>query len=336
MRLAGLTVPGNLLFFGEYAVLEEGGLGIAAAIERRVVIEVVPAPELSILGRSGRARVEWTPRRAVQGAASQGQERAVGESSGDLLGAVVQACDRSLARPEGREADYPLRLTVDSTALFDPNGAKSGFGSSAAVAVGVTAALLRWDPAEELPSDALLFETALAAHRAFQDGRGSGYDIAASLEGGLLLFTGGLRPSFRRVSLPWLPPFCLVHTEHPVKTPGAITRYLAWKRRRPQEADRFLHRSNEAIRAILAAATWEEALPIMVEATRLGIWLGREIEVPAELGAAGGLPGQPLGAASLLKAVGAGDELGVLWAPRGQRLPQLPEPVAPAGIVWSV
>jgi len=343
--MARLSVPGNLLLFGEYAVLEEGGLGLAVAIERRVVVDLSPARELSILGRWGGESTEWRPRGAPasearrQPDAARGGEpppaAAPGDQPPDLLGAAVAACDRMLARPDGRADDYPLRLTVDSAALYEPGRAKSGFGSSAAVAVGVTAALLRAARAEEAGFEGMVFEAALAAHRVHQGGRGSGYDIAASLAGGLLLFTGGPCPSYRRLSLPWLPDFSLIQTEHPVKTPGAIGRYLAWKRRKPQEADRFLRRSNEVVLQILAATTLEAARPAIIEATRLGLWLGREIGVPAEipLRAAPGEP--PLGDGLLLKALGAGNEIGAIWAPPDEPRPGLPAVIAVAGLSWN-
>ena len=46
-----LTVPGNLLLAGEYAVLEEGGLGAALAVEPRLTVTVFPAERWEIVGR---------------------------------------------------------------------------------------------------------------------------------------------------------------------------------------------------------------------------------------------------------------------------------------------
>ena len=46
-----LSAPANLLLLGEYAVLEEGGLGLALAVERRARITVEPSDGLEVLGR---------------------------------------------------------------------------------------------------------------------------------------------------------------------------------------------------------------------------------------------------------------------------------------------
>jgi len=340
-----LTVPGNLLLFGEYAVLEEGGLGIAVAIERRVVVDLSPAPKLSILGRWGAETTEWHPRGAPATGAGRQPVAARGgdeppdagpaDHPPDLLSAAVAACDSTLKRPRSREADYPLRLTVDSSALYEAGRAKSGFGSSAAVAAGVAAALLRSAGTQEAGSERVVFETSLAAHRAHQGGRGSGYDVATSIAGGMLLFTGGRRPSFRTLSLPLLLDFSLIQTERLVKTPGAIGRYFDWKERKPEEANRFLRRSNETIQTLLAATSWQAARPAIVEATRLSLWLGREIGVTAEIPDRAVSGDQPLGDGLLLKALGAGNELGAIWAAPGEARLGSPAAIADRGLVWS-
>ncbi len=351
--MALLTVPGNLLLFCEYAVLEEGGLGIAVAIERRVIVDLSPAPELSIFGRWGAESTEWHPRAAPESevgrqsiagraaderapaGAGPAEDAVSADGPPDLLTAAVAACDRALLRPRSREGDYPVRLTVDSSALYEAGRAKSGFGSSAAVAVGVTAALLGSAGVEEARSERVLFETSLAAHRTHQGGSGSGYDVATSIAGGMLLFSGGRRPSFRRASLPFLLDFSLVQTQQPVKTPGAIGRYLDWKRRKPQEADRYLRRSNEIIQALLSATSWQDARPAIAEATELGLRLGREIGVPAEIPLPAALEEQPHRDAFSLKALGAGNELGAIWASPGEPRLGTPAPIADRGLSWN-
>lgn len=95
-----------------------------------------------------------------------------------------------------------LEIFVDSSALFKPNGDKMGLGSSAAVVAGLTLALTGLKR-----EDAYL--KAIEIHRAFQGGRGSGYDVAASLFGAISdstskpltsgLFIGGKVPTYTPV-----------------------------------------------------------------------------------------------------------------------------------------
>ena len=56
-----LTVPGNLLLAGEYAVLVEGGLGLACAVEARVHVTWHPSDRLKIRARFEDRVILWTP-----------------------------------------------------------------------------------------------------------------------------------------------------------------------------------------------------------------------------------------------------------------------------------
>lgn len=72
-------------------------------------------------------------------------------------------------------------LTCDVSELYE-EGIKLGLGSSAASAVAICAAVLGNDDPQAV------FPTALRAHRAFQGGRGSGADVAASTYGGTISY----------------------------------------------------------------------------------------------------------------------------------------------------
>lgn len=309
---ASLSVPGNLLLLGEYAVLEEGGLGLALAVEPRVRLAAQPARPaagqggLRIEGAWGERVVRWSPERP-------------GESP--LFRAVVEACRERLAAL-GVSALPAGRIVVDSSALVSwaggspkggsPKGGgraggarKSGLGSSAAAAVGLSFALFRLAGilAEALAEEALA--AALEGHRRAQGGRGSGYDVYASAHGGLGLFTGGRRPRWEPRRLEWLPPLCLFRGPRCVSTASAVGRYEAWKRRDPAGAGRFLRRSNENLLAFLRSRSWEEARRHLQLGRELGIGLGEAIGVDARLEPPAG------SAAGLVKALGAGNELGL-------------------------
>ena len=59
-----LTVPGNILLAGEYAVLVEGGLGLACAVEPRVHVTWHPSDTLKIRARFEDQQTFWTPQGA--------------------------------------------------------------------------------------------------------------------------------------------------------------------------------------------------------------------------------------------------------------------------------
>ena len=284
-----LTVPGNLLLLGEYAVLEEGGLGIAVALERRLVVRAEPADELTIVGSRGGFSETW--RRSDRGPPG-------------LPSAIVGAVERELGAQGLEGKRPPLLLYVDSSAFFDSDGNKIGLGSSAAVAVGIAQVLLRYSGIEGRALADSTFSAALGGHRAYQGGHGSGYDIAASLYGGYGLFKGGEKPTFERLALPWMRPFALLRGETSVDTTHAIERYGEWKRRYPSAAKAFFEASNEVVHTFAAAGTWMEASNRLKEGSRLGIELGAAIGVNARIARLEGRIG---------KALGAGDELGALW-----------------------
>lgn len=295
------SVPANLLLLGEYAVMEEGGLGVAAAAEPRVRITVLPPQTtgagLVVIGRMGGGVLRWSP------GAGRDDSRAA------LLEAAVEVCCRA-GLPAGT-------VEADSTAFF-PAGRKVGFGSSAAASVGLCWALLALAAGAPPPPFAVL-EAALEAHRRAQGGRGSGYDVFASFHGGVGLFCGGAQPTWRPLHLPWLEPLYLFYGERSVPTPGAIERYHAWRRRRPAEARRFLEDSNRDVEGFVRSSSRREALEWFRRCRDRGLRLGEAIGVEARIAAPDGVkPGQ-------CKALGAGNELGLF-------LPEQPREQAIAGL----
>jgi phosphomevalonate kinase len=298
------SVPANLLLLGEYAVLEEGGLGLAVAVDPRVRISAAPGRPGAGLEVAARMDVElrWTPR------GPRGDPRTA------LLAAAVEVCC---------PADPPAgTIEVDSSDFFF-GGRKGGFGSSAAAAVGLCWALLAL-AAGAPPQPAGVLEAALAAHRRAQGGRGSGYDVFASFHGGAGLFVGGARPSWRPLDLPWLEPLYLFHGESSLSTPGAIGKYREWRLRRPGEARGFLEESNRLVSSFSRAASRGEALVSLRRCRELGLRLGEAIGVPASMQPPDDRDGIR---AEDCKALGAGNELGLAFP---ERPPQLP-PDGPPG-----
>lgn len=327
MRPQTVRVPGNVLLIGEYAVLEEGGLGIAIAPDLRVRATRTPGVPPQVTGFYPGGGDAWRP------SPHAGARTPEPAQAGGLLSAVVEHL-MVWAASNGR-SDLPDALgsiLVDSSALFDVNGRKQGLGSSAAVTTALTALVAgNGTPAETMLS------AAVDAHRHAQAGRGSGYDVASSLYGGTILFSGGAAPQAQRLELPWLGRIALFDGPHTVRTTTAVGAYLRWTERKPAEAREFVKRSNELVRAFAAQApeSPERAAAILKDYRQLGEDLGRRIGVPAEI------PTPPLSSGGWFgfKAVGAGCELGVAVedarvsgsAPAGLRC----TPVSTEGVRWE-
>jgi phosphomevalonate kinase len=319
-----LSVPGNLLLLGEYAVTEEGGLGLAMAVDRRVVVDTEPAPTLIVEGRWGGEAVRWS---------------GDSDNSSPLIAAVVETwreqlytrgiCIPAGQAPEAGESREPsARILVDSSAFFT-GGRKSGFGSSAAVTVALTCALLSLSGFAGTQLLRCAARLALLAHRRSQGGRGSGYDVYASLYGGIGCLSGGAEPSWQALELPWLPPLYVFRGPASVSTPNSLEHYERWKSCDPSAWSSFLEQSNRAVRRFLQADSWSQARRAFIDSKQLGLGLGERIGVSAAIEAPDSLNPQ------LFKALGAGNELGIYLSETPAVEPAL-EAVAPAreGVRW--
>jgi phosphomevalonate kinase len=295
-----VSVPGSILLLGEYAVLEEGGLGLAMAVERRVQISSAPAESLSIHGAWPGGSSVWTPRDA---------------SASPLITAVVGAVEKWLREPDDRKISWGVRITVDSSALFSVDGRKSGLGSSAAVTAGLVFALLRAAGRRSTSTDDAVLPLAIRAHRAAQGGVGSGYDVSTSFHGGMGIFHGGALPLWEPCRLREDPVVFLFPGPSPVSTSESIRRYALWKKTNPDDARAFLEESNRNVGEFVRARSAAEAALWLRACRDLGITLGRSIGVPAEIRTPSGLE------ASSCKALGAGNELGACIMPRGSAAP---------------
>jgi len=317
-----LTVPGNLLLAGEYAVLEEGGLGAAVAVEPRLVITVFPSDHWVIAGRWIGGEEQWDP--------ESGQTPTFAGSL--FLKALELLEQRGDERGRKWSRRVPAaRLEMDSSNFFDAQGRKKGYGSSAAVAAGLTAALARLGEREDLVSCS---QIAVAAHRHAQGGAGSGYDVTVSWFGGFGLFVGGEVPRWEPADPSSLPPLALFAGPEAVRTVGSIARYLQWKLDNPRTAHDFLDASNAAVGSLVKARR-----PALLEAWQaaktLGLEVGNQIDSDASLAVPEGLPPQ-----TFVKALGAGNETGIAVAPTegfGNPMPPglVPLQISPEGVRWE-
>ncbi|MGD9939843.1 MAG: hypothetical protein AB7T74_08600 [Clostridia bacterium] len=302
-----LSVPGNLLLAGEYLVLDEGGQGLAVAVEPRLSASASPSPARtwSVRAIMGKTSILWQPE------AGSGVGSDDGSGSGEALPlakAMLKACADSL-EARGRPMPGPLAIEVDSSAFFSPDGRKTGFGSSAAAAVALAMLIGRATGFTEAELVDFSAEAALAGHRTAQGGRGSGYDVFASLHGGCGIFTGGIKPGWK--ALGRLPALQAVLVPGPaaVRSSEAVNAFRLCLASQGMKTRAILDALRSGVDAIIDATVSGNA-----DAFRAAL---------AQAGAAGRLLGETIGFSAFIappagfeslrvKALGAGNELGLM------------------------
>ncbi len=320
-----LAVPANLLLFGEYTILDDGGIGISCATEPYMSAEIIPAPELIIESHMPQGRLIYRPF----------SEPTYSDTTANFLVQLTDALIEVLELSE-KAQQSGIRIVVDSRPFFSNDDTKLGLGSSAALTVALSAALMIVYYDHDISDREALMPVAVAAHRSAQGGRGSGYDIAASLHGGWGYFHGGLRPKWEPCHLSWMPHLALWFSDNAVLTPQAIRRYYLWAHRNSRAHQEYLHINAQAIRQLVRARVWSEAQPVAQQLADISVELGRQIGVPATI------PSQlqqQLNQLSergdyLCKALGAGDELFLIASSQpssyGQRVT-----LASQGLHWQ-
>ncbi|MFC1760812.1 mevalonate kinase [Planctomycetota bacterium] len=302
----GLSVPGNLLLAGEFAVLTKGGLGLTCAVDRRVTCSWQAHDRLEVHTCFAGQQKQWTP----------------GDSTTlSLLERVYRTViQNGMSLP-------PVRVAIDSSALYHDDGRKAGLGSSAAVTVAWAAALL-YLTTNSLPTADAVFALALEAHRQAQAGRGSGYDVACSTYGGVGLLTGGAQPTLTHLSPAYPMSFYLKSAPQPIYTTSALVQWENWQHRFRDDWLAFRHRSQEVVKRLAQAETSDVFAFTMRSAAALGEALNRHLGV---WNTDNHYVTADLRHAPFVKALGAGNELyAVGCAPNDpQRIP-----VATEGLRW--
>jgi len=280
-------VPGNLLLFGEYIVTESGGKGIGAAIDTHAIITAKRSDKTSVLCRYQGNSHFWD-----------------GESPLNvelpLIACVLKHIELLSPLPS-------LEISIDTSHFSYPDGRKKGFGSSAAVVAGLTYLLLYFisSKAPDLLKD--VFPLALKIHRDFQGGRGSGYDVAASLFGGLGLFTGGELPCWEPININWSEHLFLLPGEEVSSTKAFLKQFHAFKTKNPEQAQAFFTETNGLTEQIAVCKNIEEASCIFTEACALNTKMHEAIGASVEGSYLNcklknyfqaGFSGKPLGAGS--------------------------------------
>ena len=239
------SAPGKVILCGEYAVLR-GAPAVVMAVDRRAVVTVEPGGDgTRCIGLGGRTDTR-------------------------LVDCVLSALRRE--RPAAQ-------LTLD-TGAFRDGSEKLGIGSSAALAAALTAALATDDSKGREQ-----FETAQQAHREFQQGRGSGADVAASHAGGIIVYRMH-DAATHTVSWPFGLHYSLFWTGKSVSTKERVTRFDASAEHpatgallTAAEDLASVWQAGGAADVLAGYGPYMEALTEFDEAHRLGIFDGGHAEL---------------------------------------------------------
>jgi len=196
------SAPGSLLIAGEYLVTEEGGKGICLAAGGRATMQKEQSTDFELRSIYAEGFQSWKPGNPAENS---------------LCYYVWEEAKKSNSLWEESR-----RITVNTSALYSSDGEKLGFGSSAVAALLFSRALNRSDDNSDI------MNTAILAHRKWQQGYSSGYDIFTSANGGAGCFTGGLSPSWGKLNWPNLK-YWLLRGPVSVSSARALRRYKAWK-----------------------------------------------------------------------------------------------------------
>lgn len=256
LNIVEATAPGKQVLTGEYAVLA-GAPALAAAIDRRVTCRISPA-----------STGNWS-------FVSHGFEARAAHPREDLPDTGPAALARFALMSleiDPRTLPEHLQIKIDSRPFYQDRE-KLGFGSSAACAVTVTAALAK------LAGATSTLDHALATHRGLQGRAGSGVDVAASFRGGVIRFQDG-RAQITR--LPSDTHHMFVFTGEGADTPTLVRRFDTWRGQGSPPELRALVRSATAIADSGAdffdmLAEYIEVLLALDRAARIGIFSARHV-----------------------------------------------------------
>lgn len=250
--MAEARAPGKLLLTGEYAVLD-GAPAVTVAIGG-------PARAIALVADAWRLRDPVTARASgfrLKAPDHVRWEDALADEQAALPTAVLAEC---LRRWPDALQQQPLELCLDTSAFVQVVGdrpRKLGLGSSAALVVALFGAVSKACRLQVPPAE--MRAGCLAAHRAFQQGRGSGVDVLTAIGGGLLI----CRPvdrDLRAETLRWPTNLYLVvvWTGRSASTPALISRYEDFRVRQPKAFARECDRLSDA--AERAGRAWRNGL----------------------------------------------------------------------------
>ena len=271
------SAPGKVILCGEYSVLEAHP-ALVLAVDRRVHVELAQLPLPQGTAKfvkvicpgylSGSVRLHW-----------QGEHLSAPAGSGlDMLLVILNELLAAAVNTSAfRQNAWQLR--IDSRELFDAEN-KLGLGSSAALCAALDSALRTLGIGSD--ADSLASQNDVLArrwlrlheiHSLAQGKRGSGVDIAASLNGACSQFvSAGADTVLRQYELPRGLHLAYVWTGASASTPAYLRSLSDWKLENPdgyRQAMDAMGRSMSTVIEASEAPVFIEALAQFTQALRM-------------------------------------------------------------------
>lgn len=343
-----IKVPGKLMIAGEFAVLEPYQKLIVMAVNRFVYATLAESSMNAVtLQDFNLQQLIWDFK--------EGEVKI--HSQDERVHFVADAMTISLRYLQERNINpASFSLSIKSE-LDDASGIKYGLGSSAAVVTAVIKAILQnYLPHE--PTAMLLFKLSAISHVKTQ-GNGSGADVAASSNGGMLQYasfeadwlkgayehTTSITPLLDRewtyltlspIHLPKDVHICIGWTGKPASTAKLVDQVLGLKEDDPDRFQQFLTESKQAVAAFIQGME-QDNIPLLLEGVSknrhalasVGEASGADIETPllatlCNLAEQYGGAGKPSGA--------GGGDCGIAFMPSKEQAEALMEAWEVAGI----
>ncbi|SRR3989344_2710593 len=170
-----VSAPGKLMIAGEWSVLEPGNPCIVAAVDKRVHAEVHKSDKLVIELKDFNKKTTGS---FIGGG--------IKWDSDDKVFAFAKAAVETTLKFLGKTEAF--RLVTYGSSDMEINGAKLGFGSSAAAIVAMNHAILRFFSYDDAKFTVKLYKLGTIANYIAQGKVGSSFDIAASVYGNVLVY----------------------------------------------------------------------------------------------------------------------------------------------------
>ena len=328
--MAEASAPGKLVVCGEYAVLH-GAPAIAVAVDTtaHATVRAVTGECRLSLPEGGSWNFAWH-----RGAPRWREPPPDGQ--GRILEAVAAALAEHAA-PMSAGLDISLDTRAFRAGRGDGSQDKLGLGSSAAITVALTAALLA-QSGRPVSNRAALFDLCADAHRRFQGGSGSGIDIAASVHGGVVTLTAApagaqVRPLAWPLGLHWLAAW----SGNGASTTALLTRFNAFRDADPGRFARHVRELHELADAAVGAwergeveavlrslADYDDALRALDSGADIGIYTPAHQRLAEIAGAAG--------AVYKISGAGGGD-FGIAFADSADAIARVSAALADEGIL---
>lgn len=287
--------PGKLVLLGEYAVLE-GAVAVCTAVDRYARVRVTT-------GGPSAVTIDPDVRELPDLVLQEGRRRGLG----------------------------PVRVHVSMVDFFTRDESKLGLGSSAALVAGLWGAVAQLLDVDGCRRDELL-QQSLEIHRRFQQGLGSGVDLATSVFGGTIAYRVGQAPRPLQVEIGHM---AAIWTGAPASTASFLQIVGRARSSRPAAYRSWIAKMADASERGLAAlekrdlAAFGECLDLYAE---LMAGFGDSCGVPvvnADHAAIGRLVRE---AGGCYKPSGAGGgDVGLAWAPEAEGLRRIVRRVRESG-----